>query len=103
MSFSTPGRPPPRQPTHPGEILLGKRLEDENPHPGEERRNHLEGGILRRSADQGDQTALHMGEKGVLLGLVEAMDLIHEEDRPAPVKSPQFGGFVDDAPNLLNP
>ena len=89
-------------PDDPGEVLFGEGFEGENAHPGEKRRDDLEGGILRRGADQGNQAAFDVGKKGVLLGLVETVDLVHEEDRPAPVEPPQFGGLVDDSADLLH-
>ena len=91
-----------RVPDDPGEVLPGERLEGEDAHPGEKRRNHLERGVFRRRPDQRDQAALDMGEKSVLLRLVEAVNLIHEEDRPAPVEPPQFGGLLNDGADLLH-
>ena len=40
----------------------------------------LEGGILGGGADETDGAALDVGQEGVLLGLVEAVDLIDKED-----------------------
>ena len=47
---------------------------------GEQRRDDLEGRILRGRADQSDGAVLDVGQEGVLLGFVEAVDLIDEED-----------------------
>ena len=49
----------------------------------DERRVDREVGILGRGADQRDQPVLHGGQQRVLLGLVEAVDLVQEEHRPA--------------------
>ena len=38
--------------------------------------------VVRRRADQPDHPALHIRQKHVLLRLVEAVDLVHEKDRP---------------------
>ena len=66
------------------QVLLGQGLEDEHPAPGQESGVHLEAGVLRGGPDEHDAPLLHVGEKGVLLGLVEPVDLIHEQDGPLP-------------------
>ena len=47
---------------------------------GEQRGDDLEGRILGGGADESDRPVLDVGQEGVLLGLVEAVDLIDEED-----------------------
>ena len=47
----------------------------------EQGRVDLEVGVLGRRADQRDEALLDGGQQRVLLGLVEAMDLVEEEDR----------------------
>ena len=47
----------------------------------EQGRVDLEVGVLGRRADQGHQPLLDGGQERVLLGLVEAVDLVEEEDR----------------------
>ena len=44
----------------------------------------LEGRVLGGGADQRDGAVLHHGEEAVLLGAIEAMDLVDEEQRAAP-------------------
>ena len=39
----------------------------------------MEGGIFGGGADQGQETAFDMGQEAILLGLVEAVDLIDKE------------------------
>jgi hypothetical protein len=51
---------------------------------GEEGAHHLEGGILRGGADEGDQAGFDVGQEGVLLALVEAVHFIDEQDGLAP-------------------
>src|SRR5699024_8497413 len=46
-----------------------------------QRRNHLERRILSGGADQDDVPPLDVREKGVLLRLVEPVNLVHEKDR----------------------
>ncbi len=62
------------------DLLFGERDEGVDAAAGEERGVDLEGGILRGGADQADGAALDVGEEGVLLGLVEAVNLVDEED-----------------------
>ena len=51
---------------------------------GEQRRVDLEVRVLRRRADERDQPLLDRRQQRVLLRLVEAVDLVEEEDRRAP-------------------
>ena len=55
-------------------------FEDVHPRAGQEWRYHLEGRVLGRSADERDSAVLDVGEKRVLLRLVEAVYLVDEED-----------------------
>ena len=48
----------------------------------EQRRVHLEVRVLGRRADQRHEALLDAGQQRVLLRLVEAVDLVEEEDRP---------------------
>src|SRR5699024_8184075 len=47
---------------------------------GEQRAVYLKGGILGGGADEDDAALLHKGEEGVLLGLVEAVNLVDKDD-----------------------
>ena len=47
---------------------------------GKKRGVDLKGGVFRGGADQNDGPPFHIGEKGILLGFVEAVNLIHEQD-----------------------
>ena len=44
--------------------------------------------VLRRRPDQDDDAVLHVRQQHVLLGLVEAVDLVEEQDRPLAVRLP---------------
>ena len=46
--------------------------------------------------------ALHVGQEGVLLGLVEAVDLVDKEDRSPARPLELHPGLLDDAPDLLD-
>ena len=61
-------------------VLRFERLQHEHLAARKKRPVHLEGGVLCRRADQNDAPPLHIGQKGVLLRLVEAVDLVHKED-----------------------
>ena len=65
---------------------------------GEQRGVDLEGGILGGGADEADAAALDVGQECVLLGLVEAMDLVDEEDGAGA----EVGGFFGLDHDLLD-
>jgi hypothetical protein len=68
----------------------------------QERGVHLEGRILGGGADEHDRSLLDVGQEGVLLCPVEAMDLVDEDDG-APAM-PRAVGLrrADDLPDLLD-
>jgi hypothetical protein len=63
------------------QALLVKALEGEHARPRQKRRVELEGWILGRRADENDGAVLHVGQEGILLRAVEAVDLVDEEQR----------------------
>ncbi len=67
--------------------LLVERDELDHGAAREERRVHLEVRVLGRRADQRDEAVLDRVQHRVLLRLVEAVDLVDEEDRAAAVSS----------------
>ena len=58
---------------------------------GEQRGDDFEAGVFGGGADEADAAALDVGEEGVLLGLVEAVDLVDEEDGAGAVGGGLFG------------
>src|SRR3712207_9400271 len=79
-------RRPPRSTLFPYTTLFRSRLEraqHEDAHAREERPVDLERRVLGRRADERDRARLHVREESVLLRLVQPMDLVGEEDRPA--------------------
>ena len=74
-------------------LFVGQRFQAVDPEARQQRRVHLEVRILRGGADEGDGPFLDMGQKRVLLSLVEAMDLVDEEDRLAAVESEPVASF----------
>ena len=77
--------------------LVRKRVQADNEGPGEQGRNDLEGRIFRRGAQQHNRPVLHRREKGVLLGFVEAMDLVDEQDGPPAMELTLLPRLVDEA------
>ena len=64
------------------DLLVGERLQLDDGAAGEQRGVDLEVGVLGRRPDQRQQPALDAGEERILLALVEAVDLVEEQDRP---------------------
>ncbi len=62
----------------PHDLFLGERLEHVDLGPRKQRRDYFEGWIFGRGADQDDVAALNVRKERILLGLVEAMDLVDE-------------------------
>ena len=75
-----------RAPNDACDLVVGQRLEPPDAHPRQERGVDLEVGVLGRRADQGDRAVLDVGQQRVLLGLVEAVDLVEEQDGPGAVQ-----------------
>src|SRR3954464_6042657 len=78
-----------------GGELENLRATDERGVDGEER-------ILRRRADEEDLPVLDIGQKDVLLGAVEAVNLIEEEHRALAMQAEALFGVVDDFANFLD-
>jgi len=77
-------------------VVCGERLEHEHAAARQQRAGELEARVLRGRADQGDDPVLDPREEGVLLGSVEAVDLVTEEDRAPPfVLEPLFRRLDD--------
>ena len=77
-----------------------ERLEDDDLAAGQERAVELEGGVLGRRADEHDVAGLDEGQEDVLLGAVEAVDLVEKEDRP--LVRPEAPGLLEDFAHLLH-
>ena len=61
------------------DVFLRQRMQHEQAHPREQRRDDLERRILGRRADQRDQPALDVRQERVLLRAVPSMDLVDED------------------------
>jgi hypothetical protein len=79
-----------------GEIVFGESLEGEHPGTGQQRRVHLEIGIFGGCANKGDRAVLNVREQGILLGLVEPMDLVDEENGLTTVEVTTLASGLDD-------
>jgi hypothetical protein len=69
--------------------LLRQRLQHEHLRAREQRRVHLERRVLGGGADQHDVAGLDARQERVLLRLVEAVDLVDEDDRAAAGAAPR--------------
>ncbi|MDZ7800955.1 MAG: hypothetical protein U5K81_09225 [Trueperaceae bacterium] len=77
---------------HAPQIALLQRHQLEHAAARHQRLVHLEERVLGGRTDEGHHPRLDRGEQGVLLGLVEAMDLVDEQQRPAPTSLALRGG-----------
>jgi hypothetical protein len=84
------------------QVVGFERFQGEDGDPGEERGVDLEGGILGGRADQHDQPGLHVGEEGVLLRLVEAVDLVHEQEGRGALALPARASALDHLAHFLD-
>ena len=62
------------------DLRRGERIEDVDLGAGEERGDDFKRGVLRSCADENDVAGLDMGQKGILLCLVEAVNFVDEDD-----------------------
>ena len=85
---------------HRRDIVVRQRLEAPDPHPRQERAVDLEVRILGRGADQGHGPVLDMRQQGVLLGLVEPVDLVEEEDAARALQGQSLLRLGDRIPDL---
>ena len=98
-----PALPILERPPHDRHDLRGaERLQHVDLRSREERRVHFERRVLGRRADEDDVARFDAREERVLLRLVEAVDLVDEEDRPAAQAPPRFLRFRHDRANLLD-
>ena len=75
------------------DVIEIERFEDVDLRPRQQRRVHLERRILGGGADQHDVSGFDPRQKGVLLRLVEAMDLVDEEERALAAATARLLGF----------
>ena len=79
-----------------------ERLEPEQRGPRHQRRVDLEVRVLGRRADEDDQAALDGRQQRVLLRLVEAVDLVEEQDRALVVLAEPALGPLEHLADVLH-
>ncbi len=84
------------------QVFLFQPLECEHPAPGEQSGIELKAGIFSRRANECDQPAFHIGQKGILLGFVEAVDLVDKQNR-GNARIPGLLCFFHDEADVLHP
>ena len=84
------------------QLGLAEGVQHVDPAAREERRVDLEGGVFGRGADQDDRAHLDVGQERVLLGAVEAVDLVDEEDRAGTPPGPRRLRVGQDRADLLD-
>jgi len=85
------------------ELFLIEALEHIDGSPGEQCTVHLERGILGGCANEDEQPRFDMRQEGVLLALVEPVDLIDEQERLAPRLGAREFGPGDRLADFLHP
>ncbi|OFV90089.1 MAG: hypothetical protein A3J75_01795 [Acidobacteria bacterium RBG_16_68_9] len=92
-----------RAPDNRTDVLRRQRLQDEDGGPRQQRRDDLKRGVLRGRADEHQGAVLDMRQEGILLCLVEAMDLVNDQYRGAPVVGSLRPRLLDHVAQLLHP
>ena len=78
-----------------GEIVWGEGVQHEDLAAGEQGGVDLEAGVFGGGADQHDAAPLHIGQERILLGLVEAVDLVYKQDGLLAEPQGFLGGLHD--------
>ena len=84
------------------QVGILQRLEDVDLTAAQQRGDYLERGVFRSGADQRDDPLLDGPEQRILLRLVEAVDLVDEEERGLLVEEPLLAGRLDHLADLLD-
>jgi len=83
-------------------LIFAERLEDEHARARQQCGDDLERRVLGRRPNERHVTLLDEREHRVLLGLVEAMDLVDEHDGPLAGGAAELAGLLDHAPQVGN-
>ena len=78
------------------DVVDRQRLELEHAAAADQRAVDGEEGILRRRADEDHDAVFDIGQQHVLLGPVEAVDFVDEEERPLAGGGEPVAGIVED-------
>src|SRR5262249_14887426 len=87
---------------NPYDLLDGEGPQHEHLRARQQRSIHLKRGIFCRRADEDDVARLDARKEGVLLRLVESVNLVDEHDGPPARRSPELLGSAHDLSNLLD-
>ena len=82
-------------------VFLFQRVQDEHFAAGQQRAVYLKRGVFRRGADENNAALFHERQKSILLGFIEAVNLIHEQDG-FPAEQAAFIRLFHDLPDLLD-
>ena len=74
-------------------LVRFQRVQGEDPTAGEQRRVDFKRRVFGGRADESDGSVFHVGQNHILLGLVEAVDFIHEKDGLPLVQGLPFPGL----------
>ena len=85
------------------EVGGGERLEAEQGGARQQRAGEGEVGVLGGRPHEDEQALLHVGQQGVLLGAVEAVHLVEEQDGALAVLTGPGRGPLGDLPDVLHP
>jgi hypothetical protein len=86
-------RVPQRARQNGGDFIGVQTAKHEHLRPGEQRGVDLERRVFRGRTDEHDVAGLDARQEGILLRLVEAVNLVDEDDRPAPGRPSQALGL----------
>ena len=84
------------------ELRIRQRIEPDDAHAREQRVVDLEERILCRRADEDEPAVLNVWQQHILLALVEAMDLVDEDDRAALIITARLISLLDDAAQVAD-
>ena len=85
------------------QVFVGQALQHMHGRARQERGVHLERRVLGGRAEEDDVAVLDVREHDVLLSLVEAMDLIDEQDGPLIGEPAQLARLFDELAQLRHP
>ena len=85
------------------ELVEAQRLELDHRAAREERLVHLEVGVLGRRPDERHEAVLHRVQDGVLLTLVEPVDLVDEEERSEAVAAEPVARPGENGADVVDP
>ena len=86
----------------PCDLVAAKGLQLEDPATADQSAGEREEGVLGGGPDQRDHTILHIGQEHVLLGLVEAVDLVDEKTGSLAVVFQPPAGRLEHVAHILH-